>query len=136
MKESLSLQKAQENTGNKKQIVIVEDDLLFSLQLEMQIKRLGYAIAGKVNNARDAVEIIKEKKPDLVLMDIFLADDTDGVDAISMIKDFTNVPFIYLTGNTDQQVRKRAHASKPVAYIAKPVDKLLLKKIISEILNY
>jgi len=130
------LQKAHENTGNKKQVLIVEDDLILSLQLEMQIKLMGYEIAGKANNATDAIEMIKEKNPDLVLMDIILAGEMDGVDAISTIRDFSDVPVLYLTGNGDEQTRRRAHASRPVAYIVKPVDMLLLKKTINEILNY
>jgi len=135
-KGSSSLQKAHENTGNKKQVLIVEDDLILSLQLEMQIKLMGYEIAGKANNATDAIEMIKEKNPDLVLMDIILAGEMDGVDAISTIRDFSDVPVLYLTGNGDEQTRRRAHASRPVAYIVKPVDMLLLKKTINEILNY
>ena len=130
------MQKAHENTGNKKQVLIVEDDLILSLQLEMQIKLMGYEIAGKANNATDAIEMIKEKNPDLVLMDIILAGEMDGVDAISTIRDFSDVPVLYLTGNGDEQTRRRAHASRPVAYIVKPVDMLLLKKTINEILNY
>ncbi len=110
--------------------------MILSLQLEMQIKLMGYEIAGKANNATDAIEMIKEKNPDLVLMDIILAGEMDGVDAISTIRDFSDVPVLYLTGNGDEQTRRRAHASRPVAYIVKPVDMLLLKKTINEILNY
>jgi CheY-like chemotaxis protein len=134
--DSLDQQKSKRNIEMKKQILIVEDDLILSLQLEMQIRLMGYDIAGKVNNAPDAVKVIKKSNPDLVLMDIFLAGEMDGVDAITMIREFSDVPVLYLTGNADEQTRKRAHASRPVAYIVKPVDMLLLKKTIYEILAY
>ncbi len=135
-KGSSSLRKEQKNNDYKKQILIVEDDLFLSQQLEIEIKRMGYDVIGKISNAADAVDIIKEQNPDLVLIDILLAGEMDGVDAISIIRDFSDVPVLYLTGNTDEKTRKRAHASRPVAYIAKPVDLLLLKKTINEILNY
>jgi CheY-like chemotaxis protein len=134
--ESLHEHEGLRKADKKKQILIVEDDLILSLELEMQIRLMGYDIAGKVNNAQDAVETIKQRNPDLVLMDIILAGEMDGVDAITHIRDFSDVPVLYLTGNADEQTRKRAHASRPVAYIVKPVDMLLLKKTINEILAY
>lgn len=134
-KGSSSLQKAHENTGNKKQILIVEDDLILSLLLEKKIQQMGYAIAANVSSGNEAVRIIREKKPDLVLMDIKLSEDMDGVEAITQIRDFTDAPVIYLTGNSDETTRRRAHASRPVAYTVKPVDMLLLEKTINEILN-
>lgn len=96
---------------------------------------MGYAVSAIVSKGNEAVRIIREKKPDLVLMDIKLSEDMDGVEAITQIRDFTDVPVLYLTGNADETTRRRAHASRPVAYMVKPVDMLLLEKTINEILN-
>jgi len=124
------------DADESKKIIIVEDDLILSLLLEKQIQRLGYKVAAKVDNGIEAVEKIREQNPDLVLMDIKLVGEMDGVDAITKIRNFSDVPVLYLTGNSDETTRKRAHASRPVAYMVKPVDMLLLKKTITEILNH
>ncbi len=120
---------------SRKQILIVEDDLILALLLEKKIQQMGYAVSAIVSKGNEAVRIIREKKPDLVLMDIKLSEDMDGVEAITQIRDFTDVPVLYLTGNADETTRRRAHASRPVAYMVKPVDMLLLEKTINEILN-
>jgi len=118
-----------------KRIVIVEDDLLLSLLLEKQVGRMGYNVAAKVISGEEAVEIIRKHDPHLVLMDIKLVGEMDGIEAIQKVRDFTNVPVLYLTGNSDETTRKRARSTDPVAYMVKPVDMNLLKKTILEILG-
>lgn len=118
-----------------KRIVIVEDDLLLSLLLEKQVGRMGYNVAAKVISGEEAVEKIREHEPDLVLMDIKLVGDLDGVEAMQQVRSFTDVPVLYLTGNSDERTRRRAYATDPVAYMVKPVDIALLKKTIKEILD-
>jgi two-component system, response regulator PdtaR len=115
-----------------KQIIIVEDDLILSLLLEKQVTRMGYHVAAKVNSGEEAVEKIRKHLPDLVLMDIKLVGEMDGVEAIEQIREFTDVPVLYLTGNSDETTRRRARATNPVAYMVKPVDMSLLKKTIRE----
>jgi two-component system, response regulator PdtaR len=118
-----------------KQIIIVEDDLILSLLLEKQVTRMGYHVAAKVNSGEEAVEKIRKHLPDLVLMDIKLVGEMDGVEAIEQIREFTDVPVLYLTGNSDETTRRRARATNPVAYMIKPVDMTLLKGTIRNILE-
>lgn len=118
-----------------KQIIIVEDDLILSLLLEKQVQRMGFHVAAKVSSGEESVEKIREHNPDLVLMDIKLIGEMDGVEAIMQARTFTDVPVLYLTGNSDENTRKRAHATNPVAYMVKPVDMALLMKTIREIFN-
>lgn len=117
-----------------KRIIIVEDDLILSLLLEKQIQRMGYEVVAKINNGEEAVEKIRKDDPDLVLMDIKLVGEMDGVEAIDHVRKFSNVPVLYLTGNSDEITKKRAQATNPVAYMVKPVDMSQLKKTIRDIL--
>ncbi len=96
---------------------------------------MGYNVAAKVISGEEAVEKIREHEPDLVLMDIKLVGDLDGVEAMQQVRSFTDVPVLYLTGNSDERTRRRAYATDPVAYMVKPVDIALLKKTIKEILD-
>lgn len=116
-----------------KQILIVEDDLILSLLLEKQVQRMGYRVAAKVNSGEEAVAKIRESNPDLVLMDIKLVGEMDGVEAIVSVREFSDVPVLYLTGNSDELTRKRAKTTNPIAYMVKPVDMSLLKKTIREV---
>ncbi len=118
-----------------KRIIIVEDDLILSLLLEKQIQRMGYKVAAKVNNGEEAVEKIRGENPDLVLMDIKLVGEMDGVEAIDHVRKFSDVPVLYLTGNSDDITKKRAKATNPVAYMVKPVDMSLLKLTIQNVLR-
>lgn len=118
-----------------KQIIIVEDDLILSLLLEKQVRRMGYHVAAKVSSGEEAVGKIREHSPDLVLMDIKLIGEMDGVEAIAKVRDFTDVPVLYLTGNSDETTRRRASATNPIAYMVKPVDMGVLKKTIHDILG-
>ncbi len=118
-----------------KQIVIVEDDLILALLLEKQVQRMGFHVAAKVNSGEESVQKIREHNPDLVLMDIKLVGRMDGVEAIIQVRSFTDVPVLYITGNSDENTRKRAYATNPVAYMVKPVDMALLMKTIREILE-
>ncbi|MFO8028969.1 MAG: response regulator [Cyclonatronaceae bacterium] len=117
-----------------KRILIVEDDLILSLLLEKHLQKMGFEIAAKVNNGEDAVGTIRHEKPDLVLMDIKLLGEMDGVEATRRVREFSEVPVLYLTGNSDETTKKRALATNPVAYMVKPVDMSRLKNTILNVL--
>ncbi|MDI6401415.1 response regulator [Balneolaceae bacterium ANBcel3] len=118
-----------------KRIVLVEDDFIIALLLEKQIQRMGYVVADKIDNGEAAIETIKNNQPDLVLMDIKLVGDMDGIDAMNEIRKFSDIPVIYLTGNADENTKKRALKTRPEGYLIKPVDMEVLKKNIHEIMN-
>ena len=71
---------------------------------------------------RDALKITGETNPDLILMDIMLKGELDGIDTAQTIRNVYNIPFIYLTGSTDNTIRERAETTKPLGYIIKPFD--------------
>jgi two-component system, response regulator PdtaR len=102
-------------------IVLVEDEFIIAMVLEKQLQKFGYDLAAKVTNGKDAIEAIKVHQPDLIIMDIKIDGDMDGIDAMNEIRKFSDVPVIFMSGNSDSGTRERAAETKPVDYMVKPI---------------
>lgn len=107
----------------KIRIAIVEDELIIAHNIARLINELGYEALEAVVNFTSAVEQIEKEKPDLILIDIRLAGSKDGIDLANEINALYNIPFIYLTSNSDQHTVQRAKQTFPAAYIVKPFSK-------------
>lgn len=103
-----------------KKILIVEDDMIISLVVENMIKKLGHNLVGKAASGEDAIKLAEEHKPDIILMDIRLKGDIDGIEAVTQIKKKIDTAVIYLTGNSDKVNYDRAKATGCVDLISKP----------------
>jgi len=103
-------------------IFIVEDDAITGLELEYQLKALGYSIAGSVSSGKEAIQLVGELKPDLVLMDIKLQGDMDGIKTAEQIRDHYDVPVVYLTAYAEDDVLHRAKITGPYGYLMKPFE--------------
>ncbi|MFO0949230.1 MAG: response regulator [Planctomycetota bacterium] len=101
-------------------ILIVEDERIVAIDLEQQLRRLGYRVVGRSANAKDAIRLVEEMSPRLVLMDIHLPGESDGIDAAKTIRHRFDVPVVYLTAHSDEQTLQRALATEPFGYIVKP----------------
>lgn len=103
-------------------VLIVEDDKVLGLLLSKMVERLGFDILDLVTEGHEAVKAAKEFDPDLILMDIMLADDLDGIEAMNTIRSFNNdVPVIFITGNSDRYNRERAKLVNYTDYLIKPI---------------
>ncbi|MEX1260624.1 MAG: response regulator [Balneolaceae bacterium] len=109
------------NTARNQRILIVEDDMLLSLVEERLVLKLGYSVAGKAVSGEEAIEKTKNLNPDLILMDISLRGELDGVETMKVIREFSSVPVIYLSGNSDKLSIERAKKTNFVDYLIKPV---------------
>lgn len=107
------------DTANHK-VLIVEDDNIISLVLVNMIKQLGHEVVGTSTNGKDAIDLAVELKPTLILMDIRLKGELDGIETVIAIKEQFSVPVIYITGNTDRQHFERAKETNFVDLISKP----------------
>ena len=107
----------------EKAILAVEDDDILAAYLETVLTDLGYAVLGPVATGKDAVAQTHARTPDLILMDIKLADEMDGIAAAQNIRSFLDVPIIYLTGCTQDPVLEQAKTAAPYGYLVKPVSK-------------
>ncbi|MCS6959619.1 MAG: response regulator transcription factor [Pseudanabaenaceae cyanobacterium SKYGB_i_bin29] len=104
----------------KPQILIVEDQRIFVRDLTEILVEGGYEVCGSFASGQQAIEKIPELSPDLVLLDIRLVGEVDGVEVGEYLKLFYNIPFIYVTGNTDEETVARAAKTKPEGFITKP----------------
>lgn len=108
-------------------IFIVEDNDIHLKTLESKVKLLGYQIAGTAKRAIDALSKIKKTDLDVILLDINLNGDNDGIPLANQIKEFSNIPIIYVTSLTSNEIIKTAIASDPSGFLVKPVDNHELK---------
>jgi DNA-binding NarL/FixJ family response regulator len=120
-------------TGER--ILIAEDEYIVAMGIKKMLKSLGYIVMGVASSGEDAVNKAESTFPDLVLIDIMLKGNMDGIEAAKEIIIKFDIPVIYLTGCTDNKVIERAWRTGPAGYILKPFDEIDLKKEISIAFN-
>ena len=104
----------------KTRIGIVEDEFLIAEQISEALVKLGYEALEPVGSYTDALEMIAEQKPDLMILDIQLSGKKDGIDLALKIKHDHDIPFIFLTANSDPVTLEKAKKADPPAYLVKP----------------
>ncbi len=119
----------------KASILVVEDESIVSMEIQSRLRRLGYEVAAALDNAEEAIEMAERTKPDLVLMDIQLKGQMDGVTAAGQMRDRLNIPVVYLTAYADEATLGRAKITEPFGYILKPFEERELYKTIEMALS-
>ncbi|MCC7557758.1 MAG: methanogen output domain 1-containing protein [Methanobacteriaceae archaeon] len=104
-------------------ILVVEDESIVAMGIKHKLENLGYEVVDTVLSGEDAVRRAKTLKPDLILMDIVLKGEMDGIDAANQIKKLFDIPIIYLTAYSDEEMLERARVTEPYGYILKPFKK-------------
>lgn len=104
-------------------VLVVDDDELIAADVKDKLETLGrYYVCSMASTGRDAVEEAKFCTPDIVLMDIVLKGDMDGIEAAREIQSKFNIPVIYLTAFSDEEKLSRAKITEPFAYLLKPFN--------------
>lgn len=101
-------------------ILAVEDDPIYAETLEMTLDELGYPNYTIVDNAQDAIKAFKEKVPDVVLLDIEIKGNTNGIELADKLQTLNKIPIIFVTAFVDAEVFKEAKQTGPSAYLVKP----------------
>ncbi len=101
-------------------ILIVEDDEIISNLISLMLEKKGYAIAGKTGSGEDAIRKAAELEPDLIVMDINLSGQMDGITAARYIFQLFHFPIIFLTALCDDNLLERAKNAQPYGYLIKP----------------
>jgi len=109
-------------------ILIVEDEMIIGAKVSMFLTELGYEVAGILPRAEEALLQIEGNKPDIVLLDIQLKGEMDGIALAKILQIEHQIPVIFLTANSDDATFKRAKEAKPYAFLAKPFKKLDLQR--------
>jgi DNA-binding LytR/AlgR family response regulator len=116
-------------------VLIVEDKLLIAEAIASTLKKHSLDIAGMCDTGEEAIELVKQTSPDLILMDIELAGALDGISTTKMIQNDHQIPVIYLSDFTDQKTVDRAKKTLPANYIAKPFQEADLVRAIDIAFN-
>ena len=111
-------------------ILVVEDEMIIAAKIAMQLTSLGYEVTAILPRGDEALEHVKENKPDIVLLDINLKGNLDGIETATQMQQLYNFPIIYLTANADEGTFNKAKATKPAAFISKPFKQLDLQRAI------
>ena len=116
-------------------IFVVEDDALSAMMLNDLLDMWGYVVCGIADNAPAAVREIERHNPDMVLMDIRLADNTDGVGAAREIRSRLGIRSVFLTAHTDRTTLARVREAEPLGLLAKPYSPGQLKETLEQALE-
>ncbi len=111
-------------------ILIVEDEAIVAMDLADRLARMGYEAVGRAANGEDAIALALAHRPDLVLMDIRLSGEMDGISAADEIRRSIRAPVIFLTAYSEDATLNRAKLTEPFGYIFKPIDDRELKSTI------
>jgi CheY-like chemotaxis protein len=114
----------------KARILVVEDEPIVAMDIQRSLGRLGYVVLGAVSSGREAIRRTAEGLPDIVLMDIVLKGEMDGVEAARQIRERFKIPVVYLTAHGDEGTLERAKITGPFGYIVKPFDETELRTTI------
>ncbi len=104
-------------------VMIVEDESIVAMGIKHKLEDLGYRVVGIVATGEAAVETALTTEPDIILMDIVLKGDMDGIEAAQKIHRQLDTPIIYITAYSDEEVLERARITEPYGYILKPFKK-------------
>ncbi|NJL90748.1 MAG: hybrid sensor histidine kinase/response regulator [Coleofasciculaceae cyanobacterium SM2_1_6] len=111
-------------------VLVVEDEFIVAADLKARLNKMGYKVVGTAASGLEAIEKVWRESPDIILMDIVLKGDMDGIAAAAAIKQGYNLPIIFLTAYADQNTFKKAKLTEPFGYICKPFQEKNLRMAI------
>lgn len=118
---------------SQKIVMVVEDDLILNLLYQNFLQKLGFTSKENLVNAETAIEMAEKINPDLIIMDIALRGELDGIEAMQEIRKFSACPVIYITANSSSDQKRRAHKSGFHDFLVKPIDYYDLKKSVDNL---
>jgi CheY-like chemotaxis protein len=101
-------------------ILIVEDEILVARDIESKLKKMGHSVCGIASSGREAINMCGEFMPSLIMMDITIEGDMDGIQTAEVIEEKYNLPVVFLTAHSDLGTLHRAKLTMPFGYIIKP----------------
>lgn len=118
----------------KLKVLLVEDEQMIALSLKLDMEDIGLTVLKTASTGKEAIKIARENDPDIILMDIQLIGEIDGIQAAEQILAEKNIPIVFMSGYTTDLIRKRTARLNPLAYLDKPVDISDIKKVIDDLI--
>ncbi|MDZ7657763.1 response regulator [Fodinibius sp.] len=114
-----------------KKVLIVEDEMIIAMLIERMVTSMGHQVIDKVSSGEDAINKALEHSPDLILMDIRLKGEMDGIEAMRRIQEKMSIPVIYISGNSDLAHQKKMNNTDYIDFLSKPISQSDLSKSFS-----
>ena len=111
-------------------VMIVEDENIIAMDIKQRLEMLGYEVTATVATGEEAIELAEKTRPDVILMDIVLKGEVDGIEAADEIRRRFKIPIIYITAYSDKKTLERAKVTEPFGYIIKPFEDKELHSVI------
>jgi DNA-binding LytR/AlgR family response regulator len=105
-------------------VLVVEDESIVSKDIQHSLKKLGYQVVGAAATGEKAIELVRSESPDIVLMDIMLKGDMNGIEVAEVVRSEFNIPVIFLTAYADESTLSKAKVTEPYGYIIKPFKEI------------
>jgi two-component system, cell cycle sensor histidine kinase and response regulator CckA len=115
---------------NSARVMIVEDDRIVARDIRTQVSRMGHSVVGVTGSGEEAVTLAAAEQPDLVLMDIRLEGEMDGIEAAQRIRSKNRIPVVFLTAYGNEEIVRRASLTEPFGYLLKPFDEPQMRTVI------
>lgn len=109
---------------SKTNILVVEDESIVSKDIQHSLNKLGYNVVGVASTGEKALELARSERPDIVLMDIMLKGDMNGIETAEIIRNELSVPVVFLTAYADESTLSKAKITEPYGYIIKPFKEI------------
>lgn len=114
-------------------ILIVEDESIVARDIQGMLFRLGYGLSAIASRGQEAIEKALERQPDIILMDIRLKDNMDGIETAEKIREHFSIPIIYMSALSDEESLKRARKAESSFFISKPIEEDELQTVIDKV---
>lgn len=101
-------------------ILVVEDEIIIAEDIQRKLKKMGYDVTAIVSSGEEAIKKVNENIPDLILMDIVIYGEMDGIETAGQIHSLFDIPVVYLTAYADEKTIERAKITEPFGYLIKP----------------
>lgn len=121
------------NSSMAKKFLIVEDDMILSMVNKKYVELLGHEVVQSVRTGLAAIEAAKKHNPDIILMDIRIEGEMDGIEAMEEIRKFSKAEVVYLTGNSEPTTKTRAEQTSMLAFCVKPISMEDLKNVLEQL---
>lgn len=116
-------------------VLLVEDEEIIAHVHQMFIERLGGEVVGIAGDSESAFRLAIQKRPDVIMMDVRLESEADGIDTVLAIQKLYPIPVIYVSGNSDDRTMERAALTEMIAFLVKPISPDELEKVIHSYFN-
>lgn len=103
-------------------ILIIEDETIISFSYRLQLERMGFDVIGTARSSAEAEEILARERPDLIIMDIYLKGEKNGLELAQELHASEPIPIIFLTASTKPEIIEAIHRLKDCQYLAKPIN--------------